>query len=174
MKSKSIGILAILLGIIIIAFPMLGVIGTSALFGLSTLLVSIILLMIGVSIMDYNTLGAVLDYVIGVVMLIISLLIIFNPNYFAFLAAIILYIAGIFIMIIGLITLINDRDAKYGFYIGIAGIVLGIIYIIIGTYIKDPLVLGSLIGIWLIITGVLKLLDGWFHQNFFLGVLWLL
>lgn len=160
MKSKSIGILAILLGIIIIAFPMLGVIGTSALFGLSTLLVSIILLMIGVSIMDYNTLGAVLDYVIGVVMLIISLLIIFNPNYFAFLAAIILYIAGIFIMIIGLITLINDRDAKYGFYIGIAGIVLGIIYIIIGTYIKDPLVLGSLIGIWLIITGVLKLLDG--------------
>lgn len=160
MKNKSIGILAILLGIIIIAFPMIGVIGTSALFGLSTLLVSILLLMIGVSIMDYNTLGAVTDYVVGVVMLIISLLIIFNPTYFGFLAAIILYIAGIFIMVIGLIALINNRDAKYGFYIGISGIVLGIIYIIIGTYIKDPLILGSLIGIWLIITGVLKILDG--------------
>ena len=47
MKNKSIGILAIILGIIIIAFPMIGVIGTSALFGLSTLLVSIIVLMIG-------------------------------------------------------------------------------------------------------------------------------
>lgn len=160
MKNKAIGILAILLGIIIIAFPMIGVIGTSALFGLSTLLVSIIVLMIGVSIMDYNTLGAVTDYVVGVIMLIISLLIIFNPTYFAFLAAIILYIAGIFIMVIGLIALINNRDAKYGFYIGISGIVLGIIYIIIGTYIKDPLILGSLIGIWLIITGVLKILDG--------------
>lgn len=160
MKNKSIGILAIILGIIIIAFPMIGVIGTSALFGLSTLLVSIIVLMIGVSIMDYNTLGAVTDYVVGVIMLIISLLIIFNPTYFASLAAIILYIAGIFIMVIGLIALINNRDAKYGFYIGISGIVLGIIYIIIGTYIKDPLILGSLIGIWLIITGVLKILDG--------------
>ena len=160
MKNKSIGILAIILGIIIIVFPMIGVIGTSALFGLSTLLVSIIVLMIGVSIMDYNTLGAVTDYVVGVIMLIISLLIIFNPTYFAFLAAIILYIAGIFIMVIGLIALINNRDAKYGFYIGISGIVLGIIYIIIGTYIKDPLILGSLIGIWLIITGVLKILDG--------------
>lgn len=160
MKNKSIGILAIILGIIIIAFPMIGVIGTSALFGLSTLLVSIIVLMIGVSIMDYNTLGAVTDYVVGVIMLIISLLIIFNPTYFAFLAAIILYIAGIFIMVIGLIALINNRDAKYGFYIGISGIVLGIIYIIIGTYIKNPLILGSLIGIWLIITGVLKILDG--------------
>ena len=160
MKNKSIGILAIILGIIIIAFPMIGVIGTSALFGLSTLLVSILVLMIWVSIMDYNTLGAVTDYVVGVIMLIISLLIIFNPTYFAFLAAIILYIAGIFIMVIGLIALINNRDAKYGFYIGISGIVLGIIYIIIGTYIKDPLILGSLIGIWLIITGVLKILDG--------------
>ena len=160
MKNKSIGILAIILGIIIIAFPMLGVVGTGALFGLSTLLISIVVLMVGVSIMDYNTIGAAFDYIIGVIMLIISILIIFNPNYFAFLAAIILYIAGIFIMIIGLISLINNRHAKYGFYIGIAGVVLGIIYIIIGTYIKDPLILGSLIGIWLIITGVLKLLDG--------------
>lgn len=160
MKNNSIGILAIILGIIIIAFPMLGVIGTGALFGLSTLLISIVLLMVGVSIMDYNTVGAVIDYVVGIVMLIISILIIFNPNYFAFLAAIILYIAGIFIMVVGVISLLNNRHARYGFYIGIAGIVLGIVYIIIGTYIKDPLVLGTLIGIWLIITGVLKILDG--------------
>lgn len=160
MKNKSIGVLAIILGIIIIAFPILGVIGTGALFGLSTLLVSILLLMIGVSIMDYNTMGAVVDYVVGIIMLIISILIIFNPSYFSSLAAIILYIAGIFIMIIGLISLINNRHAKYSFYIGISGVVLGIIYIIVGTYIKDPLVLGTLIGIWLLITGALKILDG--------------
>lgn len=160
MKNKSIGLLSIILGMIIIAFPMLGVIGSSALFGLSTLLVSIVLLMVGVSIMDYNTIGATIDYVVGIVMLIVSILIIFNPNYFPALAAIILYIAGIFIMVVGLISLLNNRHAKYNFYIGISGIVLGIIYIIIGTYIKDPMILGSLIGLWLIITGVLKILDG--------------
>lgn len=159
-KNRLIGILAIILGIIVIAFPMLGVIGTSALFGLSTLLISILVLMIGVSIMDYNTLGAIFDFFIGIVMLIISLFVIFNPNYFAFLAAIILYLAGIFIMIIGLVTLINNRHATYAFYIGVAGIVLGIIYIIIGTYVQDPLILGILIGIWLLITGILKFLDG--------------
>ena len=48
---------------------------------------------------------------------------------------------------------------KYGFWMGILGIVLGVIYIILGTYIKDPLILGSLIGIWLLVTGVLNLLD---------------
>lgn len=160
MKNKSIGILAIILGIIIIAFPMLGVIGTSSLFGLSTLLISIVVLMTGISIMDYNKYGSIFYYFIGVIMLIISLIIIFNPHYFSILAAIILYLAGIFIMIIGLVALINNRQAHYGFYIGVAGIVLGIIYIIVGTYIADPLILGTLIGIWLIITGVLKIADG--------------
>ncbi|MDO5848377.1 MAG: DUF308 domain-containing protein [Methanobrevibacter sp.] len=160
MRNRFIGLLAIILGLIIIAFPMLGIISTSALFGLSTLLISIIVIMIGVSIMDYNKFGAILDYFLGIVMLIISLIIIFNPHYFAFLAAIMLYLAGIFIMIIGLVTLINNRHARYGFYIGVAGIVLGIIYIIIGTYVSDPYVLGILIGIWLLITGILKLIDG--------------
>ena len=42
---------------------------------------------------------------------------------------------------------------------GIFGIVLGGIYIIIGTYIRNPIILGSLIGIWLVVTGVLNLLD---------------
>ncbi len=160
MKNKFIGLLGIILGIVIIIFPMIGIIKTSSLFGLSTLLISIVVLMTGVSIMDYNRSGSIFYYFIGVVMLILSLIIIFNPHYFAVLATIILYLAGIFIMIIGLVTLINNRHDNYGFYIGVAGIVLGIIYIIVGTYVADPLILGILIGIWLIITGILKIIDG--------------
>ncbi len=37
MKNKFVSLLAIILGIIIIAFPMIGVIGTSSLIGLSVL-----------------------------------------------------------------------------------------------------------------------------------------
>ena len=44
MKNKFVSLLAIILGIIIIAFPMIGVIGTSSLIGLSVLLISIYLL----------------------------------------------------------------------------------------------------------------------------------
>lgn len=55
--------------------------------------------------------------------------------------------------------IVGNRDSKYGFWMGILGIVLGVIYIIIGTYIQNPFVLGSLIGIWLVITGVLNVLD---------------
>lgn len=160
MKNKLVSILAIILGIIIIAFPMLGVIGTSALFGLSILFIGIVLLMMGVSIIDYKALGAVVYFFIGIIMLIFSLILIFNPDYFAFLGAILLYLAGIFLIIIGVVALINNRSSKYGFYTGIFAIILGVVYIVVGTYIADPIVLGSLIGVWLIITGVLKFIDG--------------
>lgn len=159
MKNKLVSLLAIILGIIIIAFPMLGVIGTSALFGISILFIAIVLLLMGVSIIDYKRFGAIVYFFLGIIMLIFSLILIFNPKYFAFLGAIMLYLAGIFLIIIGVVALINDRHSRYGFYTGIFAIILGVIYIIVGTYIADPLVLGTLIGIWLIITGVFKFIE---------------
>ncbi len=159
MKSKFISLLAILLGLIIIIFPVMGVIGVSSLIGLSVLLVSIYLLVVGVSIIDYNTSGAIIDLILGLVLLLLSIGLIFNPAMLGFLTEISLYFAGIMLIIVGLASLINNRTSRYGFYIGIAGIILGVLYIIIGTYLANPIILGSLIGIWLVISGVLKLLD---------------
>ena len=159
MKTKFISLLGILLGLIIIAFPIMGVIGVSSLIGLSVLLMSVYLLVIGVSIIDYNTSGSILDLFLGIVLLLLSICLIFNPALLGFLAEITLYLAGIMLIVVGLVSLINNRVSRYGFYIGIAGVVLGLLYIIIGTYIANPIVLGTLIGMWLIISGVLKLMD---------------
>ena len=158
-KQTSISIIAIILGIITIAFPMLGVIAAADILGLSVLLLAIFLLTNGVSEVDYNTTRGLLNIILGIMMLIISLGLIFNPSIFAFLTALTIYLAGIFLIIIGLIGIVGNRDNKYGFWIGIMGIVLGVIYIIIGTYIKNPIILGLLIGFWLLLTGVLNLLD---------------
>ncbi|WP_292786773.1 DUF308 domain-containing protein [Methanobrevibacter sp.] len=158
-KQTTISIIAIILGIIIIAFPMLGVITAADILGLSVLLLAIFLLANGVSEVEYNTTRGLINTILGIIMLIISLGLIFNPSIFAFLTALTIYLAGIFLIIIGLIIIVGNRDNKYGFWMGILGILLGVIYIILGTYIKNPLVLGSLIGIWLLVTGVLNLLD---------------
>ena len=159
MKTKFISLLAILLGMVIIIFPVLGVIGVSSLIGLSVLLVSIYLLLLGVSIIDYNTSGAIIDLILGLLLLFLSIGLIFNPTLLGFLTEISLYFAGIMLIIVGLASLINNRSSRYGFYIGISGIILGVLYIIIGTYLANPIILGSLIGIWLVISGVLKLMD---------------
>ena len=158
-KNTIISIIAIILGIIIIAFPLFGVIAAADILGLSVLLLSIFLLANGISEVEYNTTRGILNVLLGLIMLIVSLGLIFNPSLFAFLTALTLYLAGIFLIIIGLIVIVGNRDSKYGFWMGILGIVLGVIYIIIGTYIQNPFVLGSLIGIWLVITGVLNVLD---------------
>ncbi len=159
MKSKFISILAIILGLIIIIFPVMGLIEVSALIGLSILLISIYLLVVGVAIIDYNKSGAIIDLILGTILLLLSLCLIFHISVIGFLAEITLYLAGITLIVVGLVSLINNRQSRYGFYIGIAGVVLGLLYIVIGTYITDPIILGSLIGLWLIISGVLKLLD---------------
>lgn len=160
MKNKFVSLLGIILGIIIIAFPMIGVIGTSSLIGLSVLLISIYLLVAGVAIIDYNKSGSIIDLILGIILLFLSLGLIFNPNLFAFLAEISLYLAGIVLIIVGVVALVNNRHARFGFYIGVSGIILGLLYIIVGTYVADPIILGTLIGLWLVITGVLKIIDG--------------
>ena len=66
MKSKFVSLLAIILGLIIIIFPIMGVIGVADLIGLSLLLISIYLLVVGVAIIDYNKSGAILDLILGI------------------------------------------------------------------------------------------------------------
>ena len=159
MKTKFISLLSIILGMLIIIFPVMGVIGVSSLIGLSVLLISIYLLVIGVAIMDYNKTGSILDLALGLILLLLSICMIFDPALLGFLAEITLYLAGIILILVGLASLINNRTSRYGFYIGIIGVVLGLLYIIIGTFIENPIVLGSLIGIWLIASGILRLMD---------------
>ena len=160
MKSKFISLLAIILGLMIIIFPILGVIGVADLIGLSILLISIYLLVVGVSIIDYNKSGAVLDLTLGLILLFLSICLIFDFEILGALAQITLYLAGIMLIVVGVVSLINNRQSRYGFYIGIAGVVLGLLYIVIGAYITNPIILGTLIGLWLVISGVLKLMDG--------------
>lgn len=159
MKTKFISLFTIILGIFIIAFPMFGVIGVSAILGLSVLFLAIYSLMVGIAIIDYNTTGSILDLILGMLLLILSIGLIFNPSLLGILTELSLYIAGIILIIGGLVALLNNRSSRYGFYIGIIGIILGVLYIIIGTYLSNPIILGSFIGIWLIINGILKLID---------------
>ena len=160
MKTKFISLLAIILGLLIIIFPVMGIVGVNGLISLSVLLVSIYLLIVGTSIIDYNKTCAILNLLLGLILLLLSIFLIYNPSFLGVIAGLTLYIAGIMLIVVGLVSLINNRSTRYGFYIGIAGVVLGLLYLIIGTFITDPIVLGTLIGAWLVISGILKLMDG--------------
>ncbi|MGI6448636.1 MAG: DUF308 domain-containing protein [Methanobrevibacter boviskoreani] len=159
MKNEIMSIIALILGIILIAFPILGYIGVNSICGLSILLIAIYLLLSGVNEVDYQFVKSILNTIIGLILLIISIFILFNPNLIISFNGIIPYLVGIFLIIIGLIGIISDRESKYGFYIGILGIVLGLVYLIIVLFMSNQIILGSIVGIWLIICGLLKFID---------------
>jgi len=158
MKKQVISLLAIILGLLILIFPLIGIIGVGAIIGVAVLLMSIFLLVNGISEIDYSPTKSILSLIIGIMILILSLIILFNPLLFAFLANMVIYLAGILLIIVGLITLIGNRDNKYGFWSGVAAVVLGVIYIILAT-LTNPVILGALIGMWLVLTGILRFIE---------------
>lgn len=154
--QKTVGALIfIVLGLIVLAFPLLGVIPLSVLTGFSVLFLGIGLLLTGMSLMGESVTMGIIDVILGIIALILGVGFIINPALFSFVAALFVFIAGIFLVIAGIFDIINKA---YGTrWLGVLNLAIGIIYIIIAVLIKNPLALGILIGLWLLIVGILML-----------------
>lgn len=159
MKNAVLGILAIILGLIVLAFPLAGLVAASVLTGFVVLMIAIWLLIVGGSQMEVSKSAGIMNVILGIIVLIVGIGLIFSPALFAFLAGFLLYLAGIFLIIAGIIALASRNDFKNATWVGILGIILGILYIILGTLAFDPIYLGVLIGVWLIISGIFALIE---------------
>lgn len=154
MRNSMMGILAIILGLIVMAFPVAGVVAASFIAGFAVIMLAIWFLIAGVAEIHDSTLVGILYVILGIIALIIGFGLVFNPTLFAFLTGFVLYLAGILMIIAGVIGLLGGLEAKYRVWGGVLGIILGIIYIILGTLAFDPIYLGFIIGIWLFLTGI--------------------
>ena len=157
MRNTFMGLLAIILGLIVIAFPAIGVVAASFIAGFAVIMLAIWFLIAGVAEVHVDRVVGILYAILGIVSLIIGFGLIFNPALFAFIAGLILYLAGIVLILGGIIALLGGLHVRYRVYSGILGIILGIIYIILGSLAFNPIYLGFLIGIWLIVTGIFSL-----------------
>ncbi len=152
MENKFISLIAIILGIIILVFPLTGVIETNTVIGVSIFVISIFLLVMGGNLLNNNKIRAFISLIIGIFLLILSIAVIFDVSSFSFLTQVLLYLGALTFIISGAYLLIN-QDTKFGFYPGVIGIVLGLIYIVASTFVTANIIHGVLIGLWLIIAG---------------------
>lgn len=159
MKKEFVSIFAIFLGLINVILPILGFISADSIIGLSVLLIAIFLLILGSTTMDSSRWGSILYIILGIILLLLSIFTIFNTGLFVSITKFMPYLLGIFLVIIGVITLINNRMSKYGFIRGIATVLIGVIYLVIGFVFNNTLILGYLIGFWLIIIGAIRFID---------------
>ncbi len=145
----------IILGIFILLFPLLGLIPFSVITGLIAVILGIGLLIVGLREMKENAGLGIVEVIFGIIAFILGLGFIINPGLFSWLIGFLVWIVGLFLIIAGIIGLFTKAGGNR--WNGIIAIIIGIIYIIIGNLITDPRVLGALIGLWLLITGILML-----------------
>jgi uncharacterized membrane protein HdeD (DUF308 family) len=155
MKDNNIllGILAIILGLAVIAFPLISVFLVSDIVAIGIIFIGVWLLTQSIVTWESSKALSIFALIVGILGIIVGIGLFGKILAFSILVGMIIYIGGFFLIISGLITLLSGSGSS-GRWGGLIGIILGILYIIIGLYALNPFYLAFLIGLWLIITGL--------------------
>ncbi|KAF5088952.1 hypothetical protein DSECCO2_31790 [anaerobic digester metagenome] len=156
MQKMASALTLIILGLVVLAFPVLGVIPFSLVTGFIVLILGIGLVLSGTMEIGESAVLGILELILGIIAMFLGIGFIVNPGLFSWLAGFLIWLAGFFLIISGIMGLISETSGSR--WNGVIAIIMGVIYIIVGTFIANPAVLGALIGIWLIITGIMMLL----------------
>lgn len=153
-KNMVLGILAIILGIIMIAFPLISAFTLSFLIGIGILILGIWFIVQGFRLWGGSKAASIAYIILGIIAIIAGIGVVGNIVALAFLASFIFYLAGFFILFSGILTLFTGVGAA-GKGIGVLGIILGILFIYLGLFpLFAPLYLVYIIGFWLIFDGI--------------------
>lgn len=137
------------------AVPLLGIIPLSLIAGFIVLFLGLGLILSGIATMGESFGMGILEIILGIIALVLGIGFIFNPGLFSWLDGFIVWIVGLFLIIAGIIGVISGAGGNR--WNGAIDLIIGILYVIIGTLVANPQVLGALIGLWLLITGILML-----------------
>ena len=157
-RNVLLGILAILLGLIVIAFPLISVFVLSSIVGIGLIFIGVWLLAQSFEIWSSNKGVSIAALILGILGIIVGIGLFGKIVAFSILVGLIIYIGGLFLIISGIISLVSGQGSA-GRWGGIIGIILGILYIIIGVYALNPFYLAFIIGLWLIITGLFMIIS---------------
>lgn len=157
MQRVGSALVLIILGLIVLAFPLLGVIPLAVLTGVAVLFLGIGLILTGINSMSSSAAMGIIELILGILAIILGIGFIFNPALFSFVAAVFVFIGGIFLIIAGIAGVATKAGGNR--WTGVLALVLGIIYVIVAVFVANPLYLGILIGLWLLITGIIYLVQ---------------
>ncbi len=152
-KKNVISLVFIILGLFALAFPLLGLIPISVGTGFIIIIASIGFIVDGLFEMDENMNLRILKIILGVIALFIGMAFVVNPGLFSWLTGFLVWIIGLFLIIGGISEIIMKQT--FSRWNGVIALIFGLLYVIIGSIITYPTVLGALIGLWLLITGIL-------------------
>ena len=156
MNERNSAIMMIIIGIIALAFPTVPVATLGILLAVIVFLIAMVLLIKGILSFSDTKILAGSSIILAILCFVFCYELLFNPQLVSDLISILIYLFGLLIIIFGLIALIGGRFTIFS-AVGLSIILFGIITVLVGVFLKDPQILGGVIGVWLIISGILSL-----------------
>ena len=152
-SDKIFSIIAIVIGLIFIIFPLFSANLISILIGASVLIFGALLVYTGVLSKEISGAISSVAVVFGIVMIILGLAFIFGTNAVSFLVGLQFYIVGFMLIVASVIGLLSGAEInKTGSFISL---VLGIVVLFIAVYASNnPVLITIILGIALIVYGV--------------------
>ncbi|KAF5073597.1 DUF308 domain-containing protein [Methanobacterium aggregans] len=154
-KNVLLGIFAIILGLLVMAFPLISVFTASVLAGFTLIILGIWLFVQSFETWETSKAMSIASLILGVLAVIVGIGLFGRIVAFSIFAGLWFYIGGFFLVITGILSLFSDGSTTSK-GAGGAGIILGILYMILGMYAWNPYYLAMLIGLWLIIAGIME------------------
>ena len=148
----GIALILIILGLIVIAFPLLGLIPIAVLSGFLVLMLGFGLILTGIFKMGENDPPVgILMLILGIIALILGIGLSFNPALFTWIVGFIVWIMGLLLIIEGIARILSrTKDIC-----GVKNIIIGILILLVGLFLATyTWLLGVLIGLWLLTTGL--------------------
>jgi membrane protein HdeD len=152
-NNVLLGILAIILGILVIAFPLFSVFTASVLAGFAIIFLGIWLLTQSFGTWGTSKAASIAFLILGIIAIVGGIGLFGSILAFSFLASFWLYFAGFFLIISGIMSFFV-KEETVGKGSGALGVILGILYIILAPILANPYYLALFIGFWLIIEGI--------------------
>ena len=136
-------------------FPLISIFTVNAIAGIGIIFIGIWILI--KSLKNDSLAAGVAGLIVAVFAIMMGIVFIGDIKAFEFFTFIALYVVGFFIALAGITSLISGEGLK-GKATGALGIIIGILFVIIGTYAANPLVLAAMIGAFLVIAGIIEII----------------
>lgn len=153
MQKMGIPFILIILGLIVIAFPILGLVPVAILSGFFVLMLGIGLILDGISEIreiEGGSLGVPL-LLLGIIAMVLGIGFIFNYALFASMLGYIIWIIGLLIIITGITRILSKTGDNR---CGVKDITIGLLILFIGIFITNyNWLIGVLVGLWILTTG---------------------
>jgi len=151
------GALSIIFGLTLLVFPWFGLWTLAAILGFILILIGMGLLVLGAFTYQASKGAGIALLILGILGVIIGAGMFGNVGALSALAGVALYLSGFILLIAGLVHIFKPRT-RFSREVGIVGVLLGLIYIVLGSYAADSRGLSILMGFWLILAGVTSLM----------------